>query len=61
MILLIRHLAWPAPIPLAKFKFHYDSINSSKYRHPDCKAEEFKFHYDSINSFDKTVSIESFE
>ena len=33
-----------------KFKFHYDSINSSEQAEANQMFMEFKFHYDSINS-----------
>ena len=35
---------------LAKFKFHYDSINSTIERKNNTEFLWFKFHYDSINS-----------
>ena len=49
MILLIP-IAWSLTCRSHSFKFHYDSINSSKDERYYVLFVTFKFHYDSINS-----------
>ena len=54
MILLIP-IAWSLTCRSHSFKFHYDSINSSKDERYYVLFVTFKFHYDSINSYMKQM------
>ena len=44
------------PTTYAKFKFHYDSINSKDALVTQYAELKFKFHYDSINSYSYLLS-----
>ena len=57
MILLIPKELLLKQVEISKFKFHYDSINSTLNAPQLISLSIFKFHYDSINSWKKVDEL----